>query len=73
MQVIYPSYCINRIVILLVSLQATPGCPELLSASWIPTVVGLVMIPLIIAPLDTLAHQTLNLSFRRFSKAVGMY
>jgi len=69
--VIFPSFIINRLVLLLVSLQALPSCPELLSAGWIPTAAGLIAIPLLIAPLDTLAHQTLNLSFRRVDKALS--
>jgi len=68
--VIYPSYCINRLVLLVVSLQADPGCPEILQASWIATVLGLLAIPLLIKPLDTLAHQTLNLSFRKVQKQI---
>jgi len=65
--VIYPSFCINRLVLLLVSLQALPSCPEVLAADWLPTAAGLISIPLLITPLDALAHQTLNLSFRRVS------
>jgi len=69
--VIYPSFCINRLVLLLVSLQASPACPELFTADWLPTAAGLISIPLLIKPLDALAHQTLNLSFRRVSVALS--
>eukprot|EP00967_Tisochrysis_lutea_P115431 scaffold184918_cov35-Tisochrysis_lutea.AAC.2 len=30
LQVVFPSFCINRLVVLLVSLQAQPFCPEIL-------------------------------------------
>ena len=36
--------------------QATGGLPDFLSAEWFPTVMGLVAIPLLIVPLDVLAH-----------------
>lgn len=68
--VLFPSFIINRVVCLLASLGADGALPDLLAASWIPTVVGLALIPLIILPLDTLAHYTLNGSFRRASTTV---
>lgn len=68
--VLFPSFCINRLVVLLASLGEEGALPDLLSASWIPTVAGLVLIPLIILPLDTLAHFTLNQSFRKGSGAI---
>lgn len=68
--VVFPSFMINRVVLLLVSLQAQDGCPEPLTAGWIPTVVGLGVIPLIITSLDTLAHWALNGSFRQVGDVV---
>jgi len=68
--VIFPSFCINRLVTLLEGLQEAGDMPGLLMASWLPTVAGLVAIPLIILPLDTLAHFVLNRSFRRVSSSV---
>ena len=68
--VLFPSFCINRLVLLLESLQEAGSLPELLQVSWLPTVAGLIVIPLIILPLDTLAHFSLNQSFRRVSKSV---
>ena len=69
--VLFPSFVINRSVCLLASLGATDSLPDLLSASFVPTAVGLALIPLVILPLDTLAHFTLNSSFRRASGAVS--
>jgi len=68
--VIFPSFCINRLVTLLASLQEVGGLPDPLMVSWLPTVAGLVAIPLIILPLDTLAHFVMNRSFRRISSSV---
>ena len=68
--VIFPSFCINRLVFLLESLQEANSLPDLLMASWVPTAAGLIAIPLIILPLDTLAHFVMNQSFRRVSKSV---
>jgi len=65
--VLFPSFIINRVVCLLASLGDTGSLPDVLSAGWIPTAVGLALIPLIILPLDTLAHFVLNQSFRRAS------
>ena len=68
--VIFPSFCINRLVTLLNSLQEGGSMPDLLTANWLPTVAGLLLIPAVILPLDTLAHFTLNQSLRRVSKTV---
>lgn len=71
--VIFPSFCINRLVTLLVTLQAGDTLPELLTsgpAEFIPTVLGLLAIPLLIVPLDVLAHWTLNGSFRKVTGAI---
>ena len=62
--VLFPSFCINRLVTLLISLQATVDMPELLTNEFLPTAAGLLAIPLLIAPLDVLAHWVLNGSFR---------
>ena len=68
--VLFPSFCINRVVLLLDSLQAAGSMPDLLSAGWLPTAAGLITIPLVILPLDVLAHFSMNQSFRRVSKSV---
>jgi fission process protein 1 len=68
--VLFPSFIINRLVTLLFTLQTTGGLPDFLTIEWLPTVAGLVAIPLLIVPLDVLAHWTLNGSFRRVSSAV---
>jgi len=68
--VLFPSFCINRVVTLLASLQEVGDLPGPLMAEWVPTVTGLVMIPLIILPLDVLAHFVMNRSFRRVSAEV---
>ena len=68
--VLFPSFCINRIVLLLDSLQEAGSMPELLQAGWIPTAAGLITIPLVILPLDVLAHFSMNQSFRRVSNSV---
>jgi len=67
--VIFPSFCINRLVVFLLYAQAQ-DIPSFLQADFLPTVAGLVAIPLLITPLDVLAHQTLNLSFRKLSAAL---
>ena len=67
--VIYPSFCINRLVVFLLYAQAQ-DIPSFLQVDFLPTVAGLVAIPLLITPLDVLAHQTLNLSFRKLSAAL---
>ena len=54
--VLFPSFCINRLVALLGGLQEAGSVPDLLTASWLPTVAGLALIPLVIVPLDVLAH-----------------
>ena len=41
-----------------------------LSPNWIATVVGLALIPLVIVPLDVLAHFTMNSSYRRLAKPI---
>mgnify|MGYP003685013001 CR=1 FL=1 len=41
-----------------------------MQASWIPTACGLVSIPLLIVPLDVLAHWVLNGSLRKVSSEV---
>ena len=101
--VLFPSFIINRVVLLLVSLGAEGSLPDLLSVSpphhtplphsaplfdahqpspprlnrarhpqagWVPTAAGLILIPLIILPLDVLAHFTMNGSYRRIGNAV---
>jgi fission process protein 1 len=68
--VLFPSFIINRVVLLLVSLGAEGSLPDLLSAGWVPTAAGLILIPLIILPLDVLAHFTMNGSYRRIGNAV---
>lgn len=71
--VIFPSFCINRLVTLLFSLQAGGTLPDILTtgpAEFIPTALGLVAIPLLIVPLDVLAHWTLNGSFRKVTGAI---
>ena len=68
--VLFPSFCINRIVLLLNSLQEAGSMPDLLMASWLPTAAGLITIPLVILPLDELAHFSMNKSFRRVYKFV---
>ena len=68
--VLFPSYIINRAVLFLVSLQATGELPDILSAGWIPTAAGLIIIPLVIVPLDVLAHWTMNGSYRRIGKSI---
>jgi len=68
--VLFPSYIINRSVCYLDGMQGLGALPELLQASWLPTVVGLILIPLIILPLDVLAHFTMNSSFRRAANTV---
>jgi len=65
--VLFPSFVINRLVTLLFSLQADGVIP---SIEFLPTVAGLLAIPLLIVPLDVLAHWTLNGSFRKVSAAV---
>jgi fission process protein 1 len=68
--VLFPSFIINRLVTLLFTLQGDGVLPEPLTIGWLPTAAGLLAIPLLIAPLDVLAHWTLNGSFRRVSSAV---
>jgi len=68
--VLFPSYIINRAVCYLDGMQGLGALPELLQASWLPTAVGLILIPLIILPLDVLAHFTMNSSFRRAASTV---
>ena len=65
--VLFPSFIINRLVTLLFSLQADGVLPQI---ELLPTVAGLLAIPLLIVPLDVLAHWTLNGSFRKVSSAV---
>ena len=66
--VVFPSFCINRLVALLLTLQES--APSVLQQEWIPTAIGLVAIPLLIEPLDVLAHWTLNGSFRRVTNDI---
>merc|ERR1712232_587782 len=54
--VVFPSFCINRLVTLLISLQSTLDLPELLTNEYLPTAAGLLAIPVLITPLDILAH-----------------
>lgn len=68
--VLFPSFIINRVVLLLVSLQAGGTMPELLNAGWLPTAAGLILIPLVILPLDILAHFTMNSSYRRIGNGI---
>ena len=68
--VVFPSFIINRLVTLIVTLQATVDLPEALQADWIATVLGLVAIPLLITPLDTLTHWILNGSLRKVNKQI---
>jgi len=68
--VVFPSFCINRLVVILVSLQAQAYCPEALQAGWLPTAAGLLAIPALIVPLDVLAHWVLNGSLRKVSAKV---
>ena len=71
--VIFPSFCINRLVTLIVAVQAGYApfqLPDLLTAGWIATALGLGAIPLLITPLDVLAHWNLNGSFRKLSAKV---
>jgi len=68
--VLLPSFIINRIVVLFASLQFEDLLPGFLELSWEPTVLGLVSIPLIILPLDILAHFLMNSSFRRASSSI---
>ena len=68
--VIYPSFCINRLVALLATLQASGNLPDPLMLDFLPTAAGLISIPLIILPLDILAHFTMNSSFRRVKTSV---
>lgn len=71
--VVFPSFVINRLVTLIVALQAGYGpfeLPEELRAGWIATVLGLASIPVLIVPLDVLAHWCLNGSFRQLSSSV---
>jgi len=68
--VLFPSFIINRAVLLLVSLQTEGTLPDILNAGWIPTAAGLILIPLIILPLDVLAHFTMNSSYRRIGKSI---
>ena len=68
--VLFPSFVINRLVTLAISLQAGGTLPEPLNAEFLPTALGLAVIPLVIVPLDVLAHWTLNSSFRRVKSAV---
>jgi fission process protein 1 len=65
--VLFPSFIINRLVTLLFSLQVEGVIPQI---ELLPTAAGLLAIPLLIVPLDVLAHWTLNGSFRRVSSAV---
>ena len=48
--VVFPSFIINRLVTLIVTLQATVDLPEALQADWIATVLGLVAIPPSVSP-----------------------
>lgn len=68
--VLFPSFIINRAVLLIVSLQATGEMPDILNAGWIATAAGLILIPLIIVPLDVLAHFTMNSSYRRIGEKI---
>lgn len=70
--VIFPSFCINRLVTLLFSLQEGNSLPvDLLNTfEFFPTITGLLSIPLLIVPLDVLAHWTLNGSFRKVTGAI---
>jgi len=68
--VIFPSFCINRLVTLLFSLQQGDIPMIIKEAEFLPTIVGLVSIPLLVTPLDSLAHFTLNKSFRRVKSTI---
>lgn len=63
--VLFPSFIINRAVLLLISLQAEGSLPPPFDISFLPTAVGLLLIPAVILPLDILAHWTMNSSYRR--------
>jgi fission process protein 1 len=63
--VLFPSFIINRFVCYLASANAAGTLPEMLQLDWLPTAAGLITIPLIIVPLDILAHFSMNGSFRK--------
>ena len=65
--VLFPSFIINRLVCYLTTLGEVGAMPDILSFDFLPTIAGLIAIPLIIVPLDCLAHFTMNGSYRRLS------
>jgi len=68
--VLFPSFIINRTVLLIVSAQEFNDLPQFLNAEWIATVVGLAIIPAVIVPLDILAHFSMNQSYRKIGKSI---
>ena len=68
--VLFPSFIINRIVCLLTGLQEAGTLPDGGLLDFIPTAAGLISIPLIILPLDILAHFSMNKTFRKAAIAL---
>lgn len=68
--VLFPSFIINRFVCFLASANAAGITPEMLQLDWLPTAAGLITIPLVIVPLDILAHFSMNGSFRKAARSL---
>ena len=68
--VLFPSFIINRIVCYLATVGELKMVPDFLAFDFLPTAAGLIAIPLVIVPLDVLAHFTMNSSYRRLSGAL---
>jgi hypothetical protein len=69
--VVFPSFTINRSVAFVGALVAqVPGGEEVDWLQYVPTAVGLVIIPLICPSLDVLTHRLLDGSFRSASASI---
>jgi hypothetical protein len=69
--VVFPSFTINRWVTMMGALlaQLDLDLPDVVT-EYLPTLTGLVIIPLICPALDTLTHRILDMSYRPASEAV---
>ena len=66
----YSMACVHRTPARSYDTSSLVNLPDPLMLDFLPTAAGLISIPLIILPLDILAHFTMNSSFRRVKTSV---